>query len=183
MDFLHSHVNPQKVIFSFNFSRESFRVIPVPDITLWPDVVVHAPEVTPRLDVIGGDQGKIVYIAGFFNSTIRVYEVHALDDHDYRCSATNVENNEYSWSKLHMFNINHPSGYSGYGPKAITKNGMFGFLRGYSDGLVFINLLTEDMKDIEVIDASLELEGIDVVSRADIYQESLVSIDSAVFKS
>ncbi|KAI3960810.1 hypothetical protein MKW98_026202 [Papaver atlanticum] len=181
MDVLHSYVNLERVIFSFNFSRESLRVIPVPDITLWSDVVVHAPDITSRLDVIGGDQGKIVYIAGSLNSTSRVYEVYALDDYDYSCSATNVENNEYSWSKLHMFTINHPCGYSGYGPKAITKNGMSGFLCGYSGGLVFINLLREEMKDIEVIDASLE--GVDVVSRADVYKESLVSIDGAVFKS
>ncbi|XP_026455392.1 F-box/kelch-repeat protein At3g23880-like isoform X1 [Papaver somniferum] len=183
IDVLHSYVHPERVIFSFNFSRESFRAIPVPDITLWPDVVVPAPYITSRLDVIGGDQGKIVYIAGSLNSTSKVYEVYALNDFDYSCSATNVENNEYSWSKLHMFTVNHPCGYSGYGPKAITKNGMFGFLCGYSGGLVFINLLTGEMKDIEVIDASLESEGVDVVSRADIYQESLVSIDSAVFKS
>ncbi|KAI3910092.1 hypothetical protein MKW92_024761 [Papaver armeniacum] len=155
-----------KVGLSFNFSKESFKMIPVPDNT-------------SRLDVIEGDQGKIVYITFVTNSTPtctrEAYEVYALNDYDYRCSATNVENNVYSWSKLHTFSINHR--YGGYGPKAITKNGMFGFLRGFHGGLVFINSLTKEIKDIEIIDASLE--GLVEVFRGDVYKESLVSIDSA----
>ncbi|KAI3989566.1 hypothetical protein MKX01_035649 [Papaver californicum] len=152
---------------SFNFSKESFRMIPVPDNT-------------SRLDLIGGDQGKIVYITFVTNSTTRciseAYEVYALNDYDYSCSATNVKNNEYSWSNLHEFTINHPYGH--YGPKAITKNGMFGFLRGFDGGLVFINFLTEEIKDIQIIDAALE--GLGEVFRGDVYKGSLVSIDSAL---
>ncbi|KAI3853586.1 hypothetical protein MKW98_025103 [Papaver atlanticum] len=150
---------------SFNFSSESFRKIPVPDDTC-------------RLNVIGGDQGKIVYITFVSNSTSEyiseVYEVYTMKDYDYSCTATNAENKKYSWSKLHRFTIDHP--YGRYGPKAITKNGMFGFLRGYGGGLVFMNFLTGELKDIKIIDALSE--GLGEVFRTDVYKESLVSVDS-----
>ncbi|RZC84908.1 hypothetical protein C5167_047693 [Papaver somniferum] len=152
---------------SFNFSKESFRMIPVP----------HN---TNRLDVIGGDQGKIIYITFVTNSTAEyineAYEVYALNDYDYSCSVTNVENNEYSWSNLHKITITHRYGHGG--PMAVTKNGMFGFLRGLYGGLVFINFLTEEMNDIEIVDASSE--GLGQVLRGDVYKESLVSIDSSL---
>ncbi|KAI3833939.1 hypothetical protein MKX03_012357 [Papaver bracteatum] len=162
---LQSYREVEAVLLSFNFSTESFRMI-------------TGPAEFSDLDVIGGDQGKIVYITRFSNSTAEyytseVYEVYALNDYDYSCSATNVECNKYSWSKLHAIIINHPFGV--YGPKAITKNGV-GFLCGYGGGLVFINSLTREMKDIEIVDASLE--GLGDVFRGDVYKESLVSIDS-----
>ncbi|KAI3954992.1 hypothetical protein MKW98_004995 [Papaver atlanticum] len=168
------------VLLSFNFSRESFRMIPLQDYI-------------SRIDVVGeGDQGKIVHIRLISDNTANndvirksltyineVYEVSALNDYDYSCSATNADNNEYSWSKLHTFTVNHLSGR--FGPKAITKDGMLGFLCGYDGGLVFINFLTGEMKDIEIIDASLE--GLGDVLRADVYKESLVSVESAVTNS
>ncbi|KAI3901266.1 hypothetical protein MKW92_040986 [Papaver armeniacum] len=153
--------DPEAVVLSFNFSRESFRMIPGPG----GNFVV---------DVRGGDLGKIVYLTLPFISD--VCEMYALNDYDYSSNATNADSNEYSWSKLHTFTINHP--YRGYGTKALTKNGVFGFLCDIGGGLVFINLLTEEIKDIEIIDAPLE--GLGDVYRADVYQESLVSIDSAV---
>ncbi|KAI3994237.1 hypothetical protein MKX01_012494 [Papaver californicum] len=159
------HLEP--VLLSFNFSRESFRMI-------------TGPHEYSGLDVIGGDQGKIVFVAWISNSiaeyTSDTYEVYALNDYDYSCSAASVENYEYSWSKINVFHINHP--YGRYGPRAITKNGVLGFVRGYGGGLVFINSLTEEMKDIEIIDGSLE--GLGDVFGGDVYKESLVSIDSAL---
>ncbi|RZC91302.1 hypothetical protein C5167_027368 [Papaver somniferum] len=125
--------DPEAVLLSFNFSRESFRMIPGPCENF-------------VLDVIGGDQGKIVCIKVEHSSD--VCEMCALNDCDYSNGATNADNNEYSWSKLLTFTINHP--YSGY----------------------------EEIKDIEIIDAPLE--GLGDVFRADVYKESLVSIDSAV---
>ncbi|KAI3916431.1 hypothetical protein MKW92_010048, partial [Papaver armeniacum] len=155
----------EAVLLSFNFSTESFRMI-------------TGPAEYSDLDVIGGDQGKIVYITSFSNGTMEynseVYSVYALNDYDYSCSATSVETNKYSWSKSHVFTINHP--YGVYGPRAFTKNGVFGFLCRYGGGLVFINSLTEETKDIEIIDGSLE--GLGDVFRGDVYKESLVSIDS-----
>ncbi|KAI3954990.1 hypothetical protein MKW98_004993 [Papaver atlanticum] len=167
---LRSYDHPEPVVLSFNFSRESFRMIPVPDNI-------------SQLDVIGGDQGKIVYITRpshntTSNITSVVYVVYAFNDYDYSSGATNADKNEYSLSKLHTCTIYNPCGGLGYGPKAITKIGVFGFLCGIGGGLVFINFLTEEMKDIEVIDASLE--GLGEVVRADVYKESLVSIESAV---
>ncbi|KAI3859679.1 hypothetical protein MKX03_031193 [Papaver bracteatum] len=140
--------DPEPVVLSFNFSRESFRMIPGPCDNF-------------DLDVIGGDRGKIACITFDFNGTHDVYEVYTLDD--YSCSATN--SNGYSWSKSHAFT-------------AITKNGVFGFLCGIGGGLVFVNFLTSDMKDIEIIDGSLE--GLGYIIRADVYKESLLSIDSVV---
>ncbi|XP_026426197.1 F-box/kelch-repeat protein At3g23880-like [Papaver somniferum] len=155
--------DPEAVVLSFNFSRESFRMIPGP----WENLV---------LDVIGGDQGKIVCIKVEHTVTSDVCEMCALNDYDYNNGATNADNNEYSWSKLHTFTINYS--HSGYGTKAITKNGAFGFLCDIGGGLVFINFLTEEIKDIEIIDAPLE--GLGDVFRGDVYKESLVSIDCAV---
>ncbi|KAI3942696.1 hypothetical protein MKX01_037921 [Papaver californicum] len=159
------HLEP--VLLSFKFSRESFRMI-------------TGPHEYSGLDVIGGDQGKNVFLSWISNSTAEytsdTYEVYALNDYDYSCSATSAENNEYSWSKINAFHINHP--YGRYSPRAITKNGVLGFVRGYGGGLVFINSLTEEMKDIEIIDGSLEDLG--DVFRGDVYKESLVSIDSAL---
>ncbi|XP_026459295.1 F-box/kelch-repeat protein At3g23880-like [Papaver somniferum] len=101
---------------SFNFSSESFRKI-------------HVPDDTCRLNVIGSDQGKIVYTTFVSNSTCEyiseVYEVYTMKDYDYSCTATNAENKKYSWIKLHRFTIDHP--YGRYGPKAITKNGIVWF--------------------------------------------------------
>ncbi|KAI3936239.1 hypothetical protein MKW92_037913 [Papaver armeniacum] len=162
---LQSYRDFEAVLLSFNFSTESFRMI-------------TGPAEYSDLDVIGGDQGKIVYITSFSNGTMEynseVYSVYALNDYDYSCSATSVETNKYSWSKSHVFTINHP--YGVYGPRAFTKNGVFGFLCRYGGGLVFINSLTEETKDIEIIDGSLE--GLGDVFRGDVYKESLVSIDS-----
>ncbi|KAI3964369.1 hypothetical protein MKX01_024986 [Papaver californicum] len=167
---LRSYGHPEAVGLSFDFSKESFRMIPVP-------------ENISGLDVIGGEQGKIVYITSISNSTpeytSEVYEVYALNDYDYSCNATNVESNEHSWSKLHTFTINNR--YGNYGPKAITKNGMFGFLCGFKGGLVFINSITKEMKDIEIVDASFEDLG--KVFRGEVYKESLVSIGSALPRS
>ncbi|KAI3979265.1 hypothetical protein MKX01_007741 [Papaver californicum] len=158
--------SPESVVLSFNFSRESFRMIPGPS-----EYFV--------LDVIGGDLGKIVCTTFSFNNS-GVCEVYALNDYDYSSSSTNVDNNEFSWSKLHTITINPP--YAGYDTKAITKNGVFGFLCGPAMTgryiLVFVNFLTEEMKDIEIIDASLE--GLGDIYRVDVYKESLLSIDSAV---
>ncbi|KAI3901255.1 hypothetical protein MKW92_040975 [Papaver armeniacum] len=151
--------DPEPVVLSFNFSRESFRMIAGPCDNF-------------DLDVIGGDRGKIACITFDFNGTHDVYEVYTLDD--YSCSATN--SNDYSWSKSHAFTVNCPNG--GLGTKAITKNGVFGFLCGIGGGLVFVNFLTAEMKDIEIIDGSLE--GLGYIIRADVYKESLLSIDGAV---
>ncbi|XP_026450476.1 uncharacterized protein LOC113350539 isoform X2 [Papaver somniferum] len=157
-----SYREVEAVLLSFNFSTESFRMI-------------TGPAENSDLDVIGGDQGKIVYITCFTCFTAEyaseAYQVYALNDYDYSCSATNYE---YSWSKSHAFTINRPFGV--YCPRAITKYGVFGFLCGYGGGLVFVNLLTEEMKDSEIVDASLE--GLGDVFRGDVYKESLVSIDS-----
>ncbi|KAI3901260.1 hypothetical protein MKW92_040980, partial [Papaver armeniacum] len=155
--------DPEAVVLSFNFSRESFRMIPGPCANF-------------VVDVRGGDLGKIVCIKVEHFGTSDVCEMCALNDYDYSSNARNADSNEYSWSKLHTFTINHH--YSGYGTKALTKNGVFGFLCDIGGGLVFINLLTEEIKDIEIIDAPLE--GLGDVCRGDVYQESLVSIDSAV---
>ncbi|KAI3889357.1 hypothetical protein MKX03_018214 [Papaver bracteatum] len=155
----------EAVVLSFNFSRESFRMIPGPCENF-------------VLDVIGGDQGKIVCIKveHSSNGTSDVCQMCALNGCDYSNGATNADNNEYSWSKLHAFIINNS--YSGYGTKAITKNGASGFLCDIGGGLVFINFLTEEIKDIEIIDAPLE--GLGDVFRGDVYKETLVSIDCAV---
>ncbi|KAI3859676.1 hypothetical protein MKX03_031190 [Papaver bracteatum] len=163
---LHSYGHPEAVVLSFNFSRESFRMIPGP----CGNFVV---------DVIGGDLGKIVYLTLPFNSPSDVCEMYALNDYDYSSSDTNADNNEYSWRKLHTLTINHPYSYGG--TVAMTKNGVFGFLRDIGGGLVFINFLTEEIKEIEIIDAPLEgLGPLGDVLRADVYNECLVSIDSAV---
>ncbi|KAI3996089.1 hypothetical protein MKX01_018158 [Papaver californicum] len=132
------------VLLSFNFSKESFRMIPLPNYS-------------SRLDVVGGDQRMIVHITRISDRPNDAYEVHALNDYDD--------------NKLHTFSVNHP--YYGT-PKEITKNGLFGFLCGIEGGLVFVNFVTDEMKDIEIIDASLQGPG-DVVS-ADVYKESLVLI-------
>ncbi|XP_026423809.1 F-box/kelch-repeat protein At3g23880-like [Papaver somniferum] len=153
------YVDAEPVVLCFNFSRESFRMIPGPCDKF-------------DLDVIGGDRGKIACITFDYNGSHDVYEVYTLDD--YSCSATN--SNEYSWSKSHAFTVNCPNG--GIGTKAITKNGVFGFLSGIGGGLVFVNFLTAEMKDIEIIDGSLE--GLGYIIRADVYKESLLSIHSAV---
>ncbi|MCL7038649.1 hypothetical protein MKW94_023226 [Papaver nudicaule] len=110
---------------------------------------------------------KIVCIKHCFsNSTSNVvYEVYDLNEYDYDCSATNADNHEYSWSILYTFTIYDPCGGLGYAPKAITKNGVIGFIRG----------ITGEMTDI---DASLE--GIGDIFRGGLYKESLVSIDSSV---
>ncbi|KAI3903800.1 hypothetical protein MKW92_009496 [Papaver armeniacum] len=150
--------DPEPVVLSFNFSSESFRMIPGPCDKFY-------------LDVIGGEQGKIVCIKVDHSSTGThdVYEVYALDDYDYCSSDTDADNNEYSWSKPHAFTVNCPNG--GMGTKAITKNGAFGFLCGIGGGLVFVNLLTEEMKDIEIIDGSLE--GLGYIIRADTLEAEL----------
>ncbi|MCL7046102.1 hypothetical protein MKW94_001450 [Papaver nudicaule] len=159
------------VVLSFNFSTESFRMIPGPCESFCLDVVG------------GGDQGKIVCIKRCSSNSTSdvVYEVYGLNDYDYSCGATSADNNEYWWSILHRFTIYHPCGGLGYPPMAITKNGVIGFLCGITGGLVlFVNFRTE-MKDIEIIDASLD--GLGDIFRGDLYKESLVSIDSAVHSS
>ncbi|MCL7044441.1 hypothetical protein MKW94_004867 [Papaver nudicaule] len=155
-----SYVKQDAVVLSFNFSTESFRMMPGPCGYF-------------DLDAIGGDRGKIVCISTDLSSRTDVHEVYALNDYDYSCNAANADKKEYSWTKLHTFTINHA--YGGFGIKAVTKNGECGFLLRRGGGLLVINFLTEEMQDVETIDASVGM-----VLRADVYKESLVSIDSAV---
>ncbi|KAI3944665.1 hypothetical protein MKW98_021123 [Papaver atlanticum] len=139
-------IGSDTVVISFDFSNETYRIIPAPT----DDVLVD----------IRGKDGKIVCVT------------HLLPD-DRKCQVYVLnDDNEYSWTKLYETNIFQP--HSCLGPMAISKDGLCGILRG-SDGygIMSYNLETEEMKDIEI--ANISFSDV-LVQTAEIYKESLVSI-------
>ncbi|MCL7031272.1 hypothetical protein MKW94_026061 [Papaver nudicaule] len=144
-----SHNCSETVVISFDFSKESYTIIPAPT----DDV---------RLDVRGRD-GKIVCFT-YLLPDDRKCQVYALNNDTLQ--------NEDSWTKLYETGMDQS--HSCLGPMAISKDGLCGFLRG-SDGygLMSYNLETEERKDIRL--ANVSYRDV-VVQRAQIYKESLVSV-------
>ncbi|XP_026399894.1 F-box/kelch-repeat protein At3g23880-like [Papaver somniferum] len=151
---LWKYTDSEQVILSFDFSKESFRMIPAP-----------APCLT-WLYVIGGNHGKIVCLNYSHSGDIDTHQIYELN-------ATMIEENkEYSWSKLYTTTRDRCRSFNG--PLEITRNGVFGFIDCFSNGrMMLFNLLTEEIFDIEINDTSLEGE---FVIQTDVYRESLVSV-------
>ncbi|MCL7042531.1 hypothetical protein MKW94_027489 [Papaver nudicaule] len=155
---LFNYTDSEQVILSFDFNKESFRMIPAP-----------AP-MPNRLHVIGGNHGKIVCVRLDYPSYI--HEMYELNDFKYRSSATTAENNENLWSKIYTTTRVRDSDSNG--PMEITKNAVFGFVGGFPNGgLILLNLRTEEIIDIEIIDTSLE--GV-ALFETEVYKETLVSV-------
>ncbi|MCL7027260.1 hypothetical protein MKW94_014560 [Papaver nudicaule] len=128
-----SFIGNDKVVVSFDFSKETYRIIP-------------APSDNVRLDIRGRD-GKIVCVTCLLPND-RKCQVYVLNDDTLK--------NEYSWTKLYETDMSRPD-HSSVGPMVITKDGLSGFLPG-SDGygLMLYKFECEEMKDIQIANVSFK---------------------------